>query len=153
MAQTVKHLPAMWKTQVQSLGREDPLEKEMATHSITLDWKIPWTEDPGRLQAMRLQRVRYDWATSLLLFSLYNYRVEVRNRLKALYLIDRPGELWTEVCDTVQETEINAIPKKKKYKKPKWLSEEALQTAVKRREVKSKGEKERYMHLNAGSKE
>ena len=144
MAQTVKRPPAMWKTQVRSLGREDPLEKEMETHYITFDWKIPWTEEPGRLQAMGLQRVGYDSATSLLLFSLYNYRVEVRNRLKALYLIDRvPGELWAEVCDMVEEMEIKTIPKKKKYKKPKWLSDEALQTAVKRREVKSKGEKER----------
>ena len=64
-----------------------------------------------------------------------------------------PDELWTEVCDTVQETEIKTIPKKKKCKKAKWLSEEALQIAVKRRQVKSKGEKERYSHLNASSKE
>ena len=60
-----------------------------------------------------------------------------------------PDELWMEVCDTVQETGIKTIPKKKKCKKAKWLSEEALQIAVKRREVKSKGEKERYKHLNA----
>jgi len=60
-----------------------------------------------------------------------------------------PDELWTEVPDIVQETEIKTIPMKKKYKKAKWLSEEALQIAVKRREVKSKGEKERYSHLNA----
>ena len=60
-----------------------------------------------------------------------------------------PDELWTEVCDIVQETEIKTIPKKKKCKKAKWLSEEALQKAVKRREVKGKGEKERYTHLNA----
>ena len=72
------------------------------------------------------------------------------NRFKGLYLIDRvPDELWTEVCNTVQETGIKTIPKKKKYKKAKWLSEEALQIAVKRREAKSKGEKERYNHLNA----
>ena len=57
MAQMVKRLPAMWETQVQSLGWEDPLEKEMATHSSTLAWKIPWTEEPGRLQSMGLQRV------------------------------------------------------------------------------------------------
>ena len=60
-----------------------------------------------------------------------------------------PEELWTEVCDIVQEAGIKTIPKKKKCKKAKWLSEEALQIAVKRREVKSKGEKERYSHLNA----
>ena len=60
-----------------------------------------------------------------------------------------PAELWNEVCDIVQETGIKTIPKKKKCKKAKWLSEEALQIALKRREVKSKGEKERYTHLNA----
>ena len=75
--------------------------------------------------------------------------MEVRNRFKGLDLIDRvPDELWTEVCDIVQETEIKTVPKKKKCKKAKWLSEEGLQIAVKR-EVKSKGEKERYTHLNA----
>ena len=80
----------------------------------------------------------------------YDYTVEVRNRFKGLDLIDRvPDELWVEVCDIVQETGIKMITKKKKCKKPKWLSEEALQIAVKRREVKSKGEKERYKHLNA----
>ena len=76
--------------------------------------------------------------------------MEVRNRFKRLDLIDRvPDELWTEVHDIVQETGIKTIPKKKKCKKAKWLSEEALQIAVKRRDAKSKGEKERYTHLNA----
>ena len=76
--------------------------------------------------------------------------MEVRNRFKGLDLIDRVlDELWMEVCDTVWETGSKTIPKKKKCKKAKWLSEEALQTAVKRREVKSKGEKERYTYLNA----
>ena len=80
----------------------------------------------------------------------YDYTVEVRNRFKGLDLIDRvPDELWMEVCDTVQETGIKTIPKKKKCKKANWQSEKALQIAVKRREVKSKGEKERYTHLNA----
>ena len=60
VAQTVKCLPAMWETQVQSLGREDPLEKEMAAHSSILAWKIPWTEEPGRLQSMGSQRVGHD---------------------------------------------------------------------------------------------
>ena len=60
MAQMVKNLPAMQKTQVGSLGREDPLEEEMATHSSILAWKIPWTEEPGRLQSMRLQRVEHN---------------------------------------------------------------------------------------------
>ena len=64
-----------------------------------------------------------------------------------------PDELWTEVRDIIQETGIETIPEKKKYKKAKWLSEEALQIAVKRREAKGKGEKERYTHLNARSKE
>ena len=72
------------------------------------------------------------------------------NRFKGLDLIDRvPDELWTEVRDIVQEAGIKTISKKKKYKKAKWLSEEVLQIAVKRTEVKSKGEKERYTHLNA----
>ena len=76
--------------------------------------------------------------------------MEGRNRFERLDLIDRvPDELWTEVHDIVQETGIKAIPKKKKRKKAKWLSEEALQIAVKRREAKSKEEKERYTHLNA----
>ena len=80
----------------------------------------------------------------------YDYTVEVRNRFKGLDLIDRvPDELWTEVCDIVQETGIKTIPKKKKCKKAKWLSEEALQIAVIKRDMKSKGEKERYTHLNA----
>ena len=74
----------------------------------------------------------------------------MRNRFKGQDLIDRqPDELWTEVHDIVQETGIKTIPMEKKCKKSKWLSEEALQIAVKRREVKSKGEKERYSHLNA----
>ena len=81
----------------------------------------------------------------------YDYTVEVRNRFNGLDLIDRvPDKLWTEVHDIVQETGSKIIPKKKKYRTGKWLSEEALQIAVKRREAKSKGEKERYTHLNAG---
>ena len=80
----------------------------------------------------------------------YEYTVEVKNRFKGLDLIDRvPDELWMEVHDTIQEAGIKTIPKKKKCKKAKWLSEEALQIAVKRRELKSKGEMERYTHLNA----
>ena len=80
----------------------------------------------------------------------YNYRVKVRNRFKGLDLIERvPDELGPEVCDIVQESGIKNIPKKKKCKKAKWLSEMALQIAVKKREAKSKGEKERYTHLNA----
>ena len=80
----------------------------------------------------------------------YDYIVEVTNRFKELDLIDRvPDELWKEVCNIVQETGIKTIPRKKKCKKAKWLSGEALQIAVKRRDVKSKGEKERYKHLSS----
>ena len=60
VAQRLKHLPGMQETQVRSLGREDPLEKEMATHSSTLAWRIPWREEPDRLQSMGLQRVRHE---------------------------------------------------------------------------------------------
>ena len=80
----------------------------------------------------------------------YDYTVEVSNRFKGLVLSDRVAdELWTEVRDIVQETGIKTIPMEKKCKKAKWLSGEALQIAVKRREAKSKGEKERCKHLNA----
>ena len=80
----------------------------------------------------------------------YDYTVEVRNRFKELDLIERmPDELWMEVHDIVQETRIKKIPMEKKCKIAKWLSGEALQIAVKRREAKSKGEKERYKYLNA----
>ena len=76
--------------------------------------------------------------------------MEVTIKSRGLDLIDRvPEELWTEVCDIVQEAAIKTIPKKKECKKAKWLSEETLQIAVKRREMKSKGEKERYSHLNS----
>ena len=84
----------------------------------------------------------------------YDYTVEVTNRFKGLDLIDRvPDELWMEVHDILQETGIKTIPKKKKCQKAKWLSEEALQIAEKRREVKGKGEKERYAHQMQNSKE
>ena len=70
VAWTVKNLPAMWKTWVWSLGREDPLEKGMATHSSILAWRIPWTEEPDGLQSMGLQRVGHNWATNTFTFSL-----------------------------------------------------------------------------------
>ena len=79
----------------------------------------------------------------------YNYSVEVTNKFKGLDLIDRVPELWTEVHDIVEKAVIKTIPKKKKYKKAKWLSEEPWQIAEKRRKDKGKGEKERYTHLNA----
>ena len=79
----------------------------------------------------------------------YDYTAEVRNRFKGLDLIDRvPEELWTEIRAIVQDSEKKTIPIEKKCEKAKWLSEEALQIAVKRREAKSKGKKERYTHLN-----
>ena len=80
----------------------------------------------------------------------YDYTAEVKNRFKGLDLIDRvPDELWMEIHDIVQETGIKTIPKKKKCKMAKYLSEEALQIAVKRKETKTKGEKQRYTHLKA----
>ena len=80
----------------------------------------------------------------------YDYTVEMTNRFKGFDLIDRvPEELWTEVGDIVQEAGIKTFPKKKKCKKAKWLSEGALQIGAQRRELKGKGEKERYTHLNA----
>ena len=80
----------------------------------------------------------------------YDFTVEVTNRFKGLDLIDSvPEELWTEVCNIVQEAVIKSIPQKKKWKKAKWLSGEALQIAEKRREAKGKRERERYIHLNA----
>ena len=80
----------------------------------------------------------------------YDYTVKVRNRFKGLDLIDRvPDELWTKVRDIVQETGIKAIPMENECKKAKWLPEETLQIAVKKREAKSKGENERYKHLKA----
>ena len=97
---------------------------------------LPWNQTEIILSFLRL--FRYD-----LYQILYDYKVEVRNRFKGLDLLDRvPDELWTEVRDIVEETGIKTILKKKKTKKAKWLSEEALQIAVKGREAKSKGEKE-----------
>ena len=81
---------------------------------------------------------------------LYDYTVEMTNRFKGLDLVDRlHEELWMELCSIVQRAVTKTIPKKKKCKKAKWLSEETLQIAEERREVKSKGERKRYIHLNA----
>ena len=100
-----------------------------------LNWKIGKTTRPFRYN---LNQISYD------------YTVEVTNRFKGLDLIDRvPEEIWTEVHNIIQEAVIKTIPKKKKCKKAKWLSDEALQIAEKRREEKGKGEKERYIHLNS----
>ena len=73
VTQMVKHLPTMWETQVRTLGWEDPLEKEMATYSSTLAWKIPWMEECCRLQSMGSQRVGHDWMTSLVTCHYYIY--------------------------------------------------------------------------------
>ena len=81
LAQRLKHLPGMWETQVRPLGQEDALEKEMATHSSTLAWRIPWREEPGVLQSMGSQRVGHDWATSLH-FNCHDYYLEVFTREK-----------------------------------------------------------------------
>ena len=99
VSHTVKRLPTMRETQVQFLGREDPLEKEMATHYSILAWKIPWTEDPGRLQSMGSQRVRHDWVTSLhfTLWSNYSTRMYLpkrKERKESLYLYK---DLYTNV--------------------------------------------------------
>ena len=80
VVQTVKNLPAMWETRVQSLGQGDPLEKGMATHSSVLVWRIPWTEKPGGLQSMGSQRVRHDWVTNTLALPDWR-RDEVSRRL------------------------------------------------------------------------
>ena len=89
MAQIVKHLPAMQKIRVPSLGREDPLEKEMATHFSTLSWRIPWREEPGRLQSMASQRVRHDWATLLSLFTKITADGECSLEIKRYLLLER----------------------------------------------------------------
>ena len=81
MAQTVKRLPTVRETWVQSLGWEDPLEKEMATYSSTLAWRIPWVEEPGRLQSMGSQRVRHDWVTSLY-FTLEKNEIRIKHTQK-----------------------------------------------------------------------
>ena len=113
--------------------------------------KMPWRREQqptlvflsGKCHGLRLQKTTRPFRYDLNQIP-YDYTVEVRNRFKGLDLIDRlPDELWTEVHDIVQETRIKTIPKKKKCKKAKWLTEEPLQIAMKRREVKSKGEKER----------
>ena len=102
-----------------------------------------------RLKLKKVGKTTRPFRYDLNLFP-YDYTVEVRNRFKGLDLIDRvPEELWMEVHEIIQEAGIKTTPKEKKCKKTKWLSEEALQIAVKRREAKGMGEKERYTHLNA----
>ena len=112
VAQMVKCLPAMWETQVRSLGQEDPLEKGMVTHSSTLAWKIPWTEGPGRLQSIGSQRVRHDWsnlacmqALNLFLYFLslkastasFHLKFELLGSLKGTFW----DESWFDLCRVV----------------------------------------------------
>ena len=119
------------------------------------DWELTVAEIMNLLIAkFRLKLKKVGKTTRPFRYDLnqipYDYTVEGRNRFKGLDLIDRePDELWMDVRDILQETGIKTIPMEKKCKKAKWLSEKALQIAVKRREAKSKGEKERYYHLNA----
>jgi len=86
VAQTVKRLSTIWETRVRSLGREDPLEKEMAIHSSSTVWKIPWTEEPGRLQSMGSQRVGHNWATSLHFTLLQWHGIYKKRSLSAFHL-------------------------------------------------------------------
>ena len=97
VVQKVKHLPAMWKIHVRYLGWEDPLEKEMATHSSTLAWKIPWTEEPGGLQSMGSQTVGHDWATSLSFFpsKTKNYTVLLMRKYEEVKLVFKYWDLNT----------------------------------------------------------
>ena len=91
VTQMVNHLSTMQETRVQSLGQEDPLEKEMAIHSSTLAWKIPWTEEPGRLQSMGSLRVRHDWVTSLSVFTFMHWR---RKRQLTSVFLPRESQEW-----------------------------------------------------------
>ena len=127
----------------------------ISIQSVNIRQRVDYGSDPKLLIAkFRLKLKKVEKTSRLFRYDLsqipYDYTVEVTNRFKGLDLIDRvPEDLWTEVHDTVQEARIKTIPKKKKCKKAKWLSEKALQVAVEKREVKGKGEKERYTHLNA----
>ena len=126
-----------WRSSIQSAktrpGTDCGSDHELLIAKFRIKWKkVGKTTRPLRYD---LNQIPYD------------YTVEVRNRFKELDLIDRvPNELWTEVCNIVQETGIKTIPKKKIYKKAKWLSEEVSQIAVKRRKAKGKGDKETYTH-------
>ena len=93
VAQMVKHLSTMWETRVWSLAQEDPLEKEMTIHSSTIAWKIPWTEEPDRLQSMESQRIRHDWATSISL-SLSLLLSRVRTAIPIFYPAQSSGPEW-----------------------------------------------------------
>ena len=128
-----------WRSSIQSakrrLGADCGSDQELLIAKVRL--KLKKVGKPSRSLRYDLNQIPY------------NYTVKVRNRFKGIDLIDRvPEELWMEVHDIVQEAVIKTILKRKKCNKAKWLSEEALQIAEKRREAKGKGEKERYKHLN-----
>ena len=89
VAQTVKNLPAMQETKVQSLGQEDPLEKDMATHSSILAWRIPWTKEPGRLQFMGSQRLRHNWDTNTWGFGRWEKGIENLCSPLIMYFLDK----------------------------------------------------------------
>ena len=113
VGQIVKNLPAMWEIRVRSLGQEDPLEKELATHSSILAWKIPWTEEPGRLQSMWLQRVRHDWATnthtwySSILTNTIITKVDLVTWLEVCCLYHSLS--WSSVFPTAKATSFNTL--------------------------------------------
>ena len=118
------------------------------------DWELTGSDHELLIAKFRIKLKKVGKTTRPFKYDLnqipYDYTVEVRNRFKGQDLIDRvPDKLWNEVHDIAQETGIKTIPMEKKCKKAKWLSGEALQIGVKRREAKSNGEKERYKHLNA----
>ena len=116
MAQRLKRLPAMQETWVWPLGGEDPLEREMATHSSILAWRIPWKEEPGGLQSMGLQRVGHDWATSLSL------KREIKQKVSFLLIQDDGVDdtKATTSCWTTIERRMPDIPHPKTKKKPQW---------------------------------
>ena len=93
-SQMVKHLPTIRETRIWSLGREDPLEKEMEIYSSTLAWKIPWMEEPVRLQSMGLQRVRHNWATSLITHEILGKMRPFHAQINSLYHSSSNNILW-----------------------------------------------------------
>ena len=105
VAQMVKHLPTMRETGVRSLGWEVPLKKEMAPHSSTLAWKIPWTKEPGRLQSMESQRVRHDWATSL---SLFFQDISAKNQIFAGCIYAKLLQLCPTLCHAMDHSPLGS---------------------------------------------
>ena len=106
VAQMVKCLSTLWETRVRSLGWEDPLEREMAIHSRTIAWEIPWTEEPGRLQSMGSQRVGHDWATSL--YTISTLMAESEEELKSLLIKVKEESEKVGLKLNIQKTKIMA---------------------------------------------